>query len=113
MTQRSSHSSGSAGTEAVLEHVVLDVAPDREAEFEAAITRGAPLIAGMPGCRTVRVLRCHERAGRYLLLVEWDTLEAHTVGFRGSESFQQWRELTHHFYDPPPTVEHFTSAVYG
>ena len=61
----------------------------------------------MPGYLSHRVLRCIEADSRYLLLVEWETLEHHTEGFRGSEEYQRWRELLHHFYDPFPVVEHY------
>ena len=50
---------------------------------------------------------CLEKENQYLLLVQWETLEAHTVGFRGSEQYQEWRKLLHPFYDPFPTVEHY------
>ncbi len=52
--------------------------------------------------------RCIERPSRYVLLVRWETLEDHTEGFRGSPEYQRWKALLHHFYDPFPTVEHFT-----
>jgi heme-degrading monooxygenase HmoA len=55
----------------------------------------------------LRVGRCIEQPANFLLLVEWETLEAHTEGFRTSEAYQQWRALLHHFYDPFPVVEHF------
>ena len=51
--------------------------------------------------------RCQERPSSFLLLVEWATLEDHTVGFRGSQEYEQWRALLHDFYDPFPVVEHF------
>jgi len=51
--------------------------------------------------------RCLETQNRYILLVHWETLEAHTLGFRGSEEYQQWKRPLHHFYDPFPTVEHY------
>jgi heme-degrading monooxygenase HmoA len=63
----------------------------------------------MPGFVSLRILRGIESPSRYLLLVEWETLEDHTVGFRESAEYQEWRALLHHFYDPFPTVEHFTS----
>ncbi len=91
----------------ILEHAVLNVRPGQQAEFEAAYAVARPLIAGAGGCRSVRVERCLETPGRYLLLVEWDSLEDHTEGFRGSDAFQEWRRLLHHFYDPAPVVEHF------
>jgi heme-degrading monooxygenase HmoA len=48
-----------------------------------------------------------QTAGSYLLLVNWETLEDHTAGFRGSQQYQQWRSLLHHFYDPFPEVQHY------
>jgi heme-degrading monooxygenase HmoA len=52
-----------------------------------------------------------ETPSRYVLLVQWDSLEAHTEGFRGSEAFEEWRRLLHHFYEPMPLVEHYESLV--
>jgi hypothetical protein len=43
----------------------------------------------------------------YLLLVRWETLKSHTIGFRSSAEYQEWKKLLHHFYEPFPTVEHF------
>ena len=91
----------------ILEHACLDVVPSREAAFEAAFGRAKTIIASMPGFRSLRLERCIEQPSRYLLLVEWDRLEDHTEGFRGSSEYEEWRALLHHFYDPFPTVEHF------
>lgn len=91
----------------VLEHALLSIKPDQAAEFEAAFASARTIIAGMPGFRSLRLSRCLERDNTYLLLVEWERLEDHTVGFRGSPRYAQWRDLLHHFYDPFPTVEHF------
>jgi heme-degrading monooxygenase HmoA len=52
-----------------------------------------------------------ERANCFLLLVEWQTMEDHTQGFRGTPAYEQWREALHHFYDPFPVVEHFEPVV--
>ena len=57
--------------------------------------------------RIAFALQFNEEERKYLLLVGWDTLEDHTIGFRGSEKYQEWKRLLHHFYDPFPTVEHF------
>ena len=91
----------------ILEHALLDVVPGREVEFEAAFAGAKSIIASMPGFQMLRLERCIERHNRYVLLVEWETLDDHTVGFRGSAEYQQWRALLHHFYDPFPTVEHY------
>lgn len=91
----------------ISEHALLDVIPGQEDRFEEAFGSARRIISSMPGCRSVRLERCIESPSRYLLLVEWDRLEDHTEGFRGSEEFEEWRKLLHHFYDPFPTVEHF------
>jgi heme-degrading monooxygenase HmoA len=95
----------------ILEHAVLDVRPGEAQRFEAAFAEAKAIIASMPGFRSLRLDRCVEQPSRYLLLVEWERLEDHTEGFRGSTEFQRWRALLHHFYDPFPTVEHYEPFV--
>ncbi len=97
----------------ILEAAVLPVVAGREAEFEAAFREDSPIIASMPGYLGHELQRCIEAPERYLLLVRWETLEAHTVGFRGSPEYQRWRALLHHFYDPFPVVEHFEAIPLG
>ncbi len=91
----------------ILECAHLDVIPGREEEFEAAFAEAQHIIAAMPGYLRHSLTRCMERPSRYLLLVEWERLEDHTEGFRGSDDYQRWRALLHHFYDPFPSVEHY------
>jgi heme-degrading monooxygenase HmoA len=91
----------------ILEQAVLPVKPGLESDFEAAFDTAKLIVAAMPGFRTLTLSRCIERPSTYLLLIEWDRLEDHTEGFRGSAQYQEWRTLLHHFYDPFPTVEHF------
>jgi heme-degrading monooxygenase HmoA len=95
----------------VLEHAVLDVIAGREEEFGQAFHSAKSIISSMPGFRSLRLERCIERPSRYLLLVEWDRLEDHTEGFRGSPEYEEWRRLLHHFYDPFPTVEHYAEVA--
>jgi heme-degrading monooxygenase HmoA len=91
----------------ILEVAILDVIPGQENEFQAAFAKAPPIISSMSGYVSHQLQRCVEKQNRYILLVNWETLEAHTVGFRGSEKYQEWRKLLHHFYDPFPTVEHY------
>ena len=91
----------------ILEHAHLHVRTRQEQAFEQAFRSASAIIAAMPGFRRLSLSRCIERDG-YLLLAEWDSLEDHTEGFRGSLQYQEWRRLLHHFYEPFPTVEHFT-----
>lgn len=91
----------------ILEVAILDVIPGREEEFQAAFAIASPIIASIPGHLSHQLQHCVEKPNRFLLLVNWESLEAHTVGFRGSEQYQEWKKLLHHFYDPFPTVEHY------
>jgi heme-degrading monooxygenase HmoA len=91
----------------VLEHALLPVRPGDEDAFERALAEAVPLVASIPGFRGIRVSRGVERPGTYLLLIGWDSVEAHETGFRGSPQYGRWRELLHHFYEPFPVVEHF------
>ena len=91
----------------ILELAVLNVRPGQEAAFERAFAEARAIIAASPGCLGHELQRCLEAPGRYVLLVRWRTLEDHTVGFRQSAPYQQWKALLHHFYDPFPVVEHY------
>ncbi len=98
----------------ILEAALLDLrddTPETADAFEAAFQRAAPLIAASPGYRSLSLQRRLDAPGRYLLLVGWDTVEDHTVGFRQSAAYQEWRALLHHFYDPFPVVEHFATVL--
>ena len=95
-----------------LEVAVLDVKPGLAPEFEAAFEKAQSIIASMPGYQSHQLQRCLENDNRYLLLVNWRCLEDHTVGFRQSARYQEWKALLHHFYDPFPTVEYY-EAVYA
>jgi heme-degrading monooxygenase HmoA len=91
----------------VLEAAMLHVKPGLEAEFEEAFQKASSLLASMNGYINHELHRCIETPGKYLLLVRWGSLEAHTVGFRNSLEYQEWKHLLHHFYEPFPLVEHF------
>lgn len=97
----------------ILEVATLDVRPGQEAAFEDAFRQASGIIAGMPGYVSHQLQRCLEWQSRYVLLVNWQALEDHTVGFRGSPGYQQWKALLHHFYDPFPTVEHYSMVLDG
>ena len=97
----------------ILEVATLDVRAGQEEAFEAAFRLASGIIAGMPGYLSHQLQRCLERPNRYVLLVNWRTLEDHTEGFRGSAGYREWKALLHHFYDPFPTVEHYTVIMHG
>jgi heme-degrading monooxygenase HmoA len=92
----------------ILEVAILQVRPGLSEEFESAFRVASGIISSMSGYIHHELQRCLEVENKYILLVKWETLEDHTIGFRGSEPYQQWKALLHHFYDPFPTVEHYT-----
>ena len=91
----------------ILEVAMLNIKPNETTAFEAAFRQASAIIARMKGYIHHELQRCLEDDHKYILLVQWETLEDHTQGFRGSDDYQEWKALLHHFYDPFPTVEHF------
>jgi heme-degrading monooxygenase HmoA len=95
----------------ILEVAILDIKPGLATEFETAFKTASRIVASMPGYIAHELQHCIETANRYILLIHWQTLEDHTVGFRQSPEYQEWRSLLHHFYDPFPVVEHYETVA--
>jgi heme-degrading monooxygenase HmoA len=95
----------------ITEHAILPVTPGREEEFERAFSTAKNIIAGSPGFLDLSLLRGIESESNYLLLVRWESVEAHQERFRGSPAYDDWRSLLHEFYEPFPVVEHFTEVA--
>jgi len=96
----------------ILEVATLNIRPGQWEEFEQAFSAAQVIISSMPGYLSHQLQRCIEESDRYILLVNWETLEDHTVGFRESEQYLEWKSLLHHFYDPYPEVVHY-GAVFS
>jgi heme-degrading monooxygenase HmoA len=94
----------------VLEVALIDVNPGQEDDFASAYAKGHAVLASTPGCRSVRMTRGIESPSRFVLLVEWDSVEAHVRNFRESERFTTWRSLIGPYFASPPVVEHFTDV---
>ncbi len=93
----------------ILEIADFRIAPGKQAEFDAAIRRGVETVASKAaGFRGYKVNKGIETPERYVLMIYWDTLEDHTVGFRGGALFPQWRAIVGPFFAASPVVEHFT-----
>jgi len=91
----------------ILEAVMLQVKEGMEAKYEDAFRNASKIMSSMNGYISHELQRCMEVKGKYILLVQWERLEDHTVGFRQSNEYQEWKRQLHHFYDPFPIVEHF------
>jgi len=97
----------------ILEVAVLNVRGGQTRDFENAFAEAQPLISAIPGYLSHELRRSIEEPNKYLLLVQWRRLEDHTIGFRQSRQYQDWKRLLHHFYDPFPMVEHFEGVFDG
>lgn len=91
----------------ILETAILNVKEDKIGDFEETFREASKIIATIPGYIQHTLNKCIEQEGKYLLLVEWQSLEDHTIGFRESEAYTTWKSLLHHYYEPFPNVEHF------
>ena len=91
----------------VLEIADITVKAGSEDDFAAAVAEGLPIVASTPGFRNARLTRSVESPTRFVLLIEWESVEAHTEGFRQSDRFPRWRALIGPHFDGDPNVEHF------
>ena len=97
----------------ILEIAQIDIKPGMESEFEAGVKKATPLFKRAKGCKGMELQRSIEHPGRYRLFVKWDTLENHTVDFRSSADFQEWRKLVGHCFAAAPAVEHVRETFKG
>lgn len=94
----------------ILEAAFLYVKPGLEKQFEKDFTTASQYISSIEGYKEHSLQKCIEVENKYLLLVKWDSLEDHTIGFRTSDTYQKWKDLLHHYYKPFPIVEHFETV---
>ena len=97
----------------IFEIAQIDVKPGMETAFETGVQNAVPLFKRAKGCKGVTLQRSHEKPARYRLVVQWETLENHTVDFRGSPDFQEWRKLVGPCFAAPPEVEHVKEVMKG
>lgn len=95
----------------ILEVAVLYVKEGHERKFETDFAIAGQYISSINGYIKHSLRKCLEQKNKYLLLVEWDKLEDHTVGFRQSAQYLEWKRLLHHYYDPFPIVEHYETII--
>ena len=97
----------------ITEIAELSIKPDSHDAFLAAVKEAVPLFKRAKGCKAMKLERLIERPDVYHLVISWETLENHTVDFRGSDDFQAWRALVGGFFAEPPRVEHSAIALAG
>ena len=95
----------------ILEVAILYVKKGEESNFERDFAIASQYIQSIAGYKSHRLRKCIEEDNKYLLLVDWEKLEDHTVGFRASEAYLEWKKLLHHYYNPFPVVEHYEMVL--
>jgi heme-degrading monooxygenase HmoA len=95
----------------ILEVAILNVIEGKEKKFEIDFKIAGKYISATKGYIKHTLKKCIEQKNKYVLLVEWDQLEDHTIGFRESNEYVEWKKLLHHYYDPFPTVEHYETIL--
>lgn len=91
----------------ILELATIDIKQGTNAEFEQNLEKAQAVISQSEGYLGHQFQKCVEQENRYILLIRWENLEAHTLGFRGSELFKEWRALIGPFFENPPLVQHY------
>lgn len=94
-----------------LEAAILYLIEGNEKEFETDFKLASQYISAIKGYISHSLQKCVENPNQYLLLVQWKKLEDHTIGFRTSSEYQEWKKLLHHYYDPFPVVEHYEMVI--
>ncbi|MGZ9584470.1 antibiotic biosynthesis monooxygenase family protein [Paenibacillus marinisediminis] len=91
----------------ILEVAVLRVKPGSINEFESSFRKASKILAGMRGYIHHELYKCVQEDLKYILLVKWNSIKDHKVGFGQSPEYEEWKALLHHYYDPMPVEEHY------
>lgn len=93
----------------ILEVAILHIKAGRNNEFESSFRKASKIISKAKGYIRHELQKCIEEENKYILLVRWETLKDHTIGFRESAEYEEWKALLHHYYEPFPVVEHYVN----
>lgn len=91
----------------ILEVAILNIREGQSSDFEKSFENAEKIISSMKGYISHEMKKCIEKENKYILLVNWETIEDHEIGFRQSDQYCKWKQLLHHFYEPFPLVEHY------
>lgn len=94
----------------ILEVAILNIKQGLSDQFEQSFRKASAIISSMNGYIEHQLQKCVESPDRYILLVKWQSIDDHEIGFRQSDQYQQWKSMLHHYYDPFPVVEHYTEV---
>lgn len=92
----------------ILEVAVLNIKMGMVDEFEESFSKASTILIAMKGYISHELKKCVELSNQFILLVNWETIEDHEIGFRKSEQYKDWKQQLHHYYDPFPKVLHYS-----
>lgn len=95
----------------IQELVEIHVQPGQETAFVAAVEEAKPLFLGAKGCHGLTLTRSIEAPSLFRLLIRWETVDDHMVGFRNSDAFVEWRRLAGPHFAQPPHMEHLETVI--
>jgi heme-degrading monooxygenase HmoA len=95
----------------ILEVAILNIKKGQEKQFEKDFALAGKFISSIKGYVKHSLRKCLEQNNKYLLLVDWENIEDHTIGFRQSDQYLEWKKLLHHYYEPFPRVEHYDTII--
>lgn len=95
----------------ILEVAILKVKKGQEKQFELDFKKAGQFISAVEGYCNHSLKKSIEQNNQYILLVNWEKLENHTIGFRQSSQYLEWKNVLHHYYDPIPIVEHYKTII--
>ncbi|MES2584196.1 MAG: antibiotic biosynthesis monooxygenase [Pseudomonadota bacterium] len=95
----------------ILEIAQIQVRQGQGAQFQATFLAAQKIIQSMPGYLGHELQKCIEHVEHYMLLVRWESVDHHEIGFRKSAGYQEWRKLLHGFYEPFPAVLHYVQVA--
>jgi len=95
----------------ILEVAILQVKDGQEEQFEVDFATAGQFISNIEGYVKHSLMKCLENKNKYILMVDWKDLESHTIGFRQSPQYLEWKMLLHHYYEPFPIVEHYQTVI--
>jgi len=95
----------------ILEVAILNVKTGLENDFERDFKIAGKYISSINGYINHTLKKCIEIKNQYVLLVNWETIEDHNIGFRQSKEYLEWKKLLHHYYEPFPSVEHYETII--
>ncbi|MDW5288337.1 antibiotic biosynthesis monooxygenase [Formosa sp. PL04] len=95
----------------ILEVAILNIKEGKNQQFETDFIHAGKYISAIKGYKNHTLKKCVEQENKYILLVNWESIDDHNIGFRTSEEYLKWKALLHHYYEPFPTVEHYETII--